>query len=252
MTDRARRRPPPGPRHPRLSLRARAALALAGLTLTLIGAALNGPGHPGDAGDARSWLPTLDHAVLDRFQAATAPTGPAPGVAVVDIDDASLAEVGQWPWPRYRSAALVRRVADGAPRSIGLDILFPEPDRTSLTTVQQAFERDFGICLDISGAPAAMRDNDAYLAHTLAAAPTVGARYFFFTPVPGQPTAGGQQALPNRSGVTSSGEQAAPPRRSPAVGLPSPSGRGTDPVRRGAARLPVITGDRTAISPPRA
>ena len=30
---------------------------------------------------------------------------PPPGVAVIDVDEPSLAKLGQWPWPRYRVAA---------------------------------------------------------------------------------------------------------------------------------------------------
>lgn len=55
-------------------------------------------------------------------------------VRVVDIDEASLAALGQWPWPRNRLADLVRRLADdyGA-AAIAFDVLFPEPDRLSVS-----------------------------------------------------------------------------------------------------------------------
>ena len=52
-------------------------------------------------------------------------------VVVVDIDDKSLAQYGQWPWPRHRVADLVRRIAQGNPRVLGIDILFAERDRLS-------------------------------------------------------------------------------------------------------------------------
>ncbi|HJY50074.1 MAG TPA: CHASE2 domain-containing protein, partial [Stellaceae bacterium] len=52
-------------------------------------------------------------------------------VAVVDIDEKSLAQYGQWPWPRTLVAKLVRRIAEGHPRVLGIDILFAEPDRLS-------------------------------------------------------------------------------------------------------------------------
>lgn len=237
------------------SLPTRAGISLIGLALTLAAAALSWLGNAGAGvgGQGNSVLEALDHMVLDRYLAATAPAGTAPGVAVVDIDDASLAEVGQWPWPRYRSAALVRRVADAAPLAIGLDILYTEPDRTSLTTVQQAFERDFGIHLDITGAPAAMRDNDAYLADTLAAAPAVGARYFVFEPEPGT-AAGVQQALRQSSGVVSGGEPPTLSRRGAQAGAAVAASRGVAaaPDTYSDARMPVITGQRTAITAPRA
>src|SRR5262252_3852150 len=52
-------------------------------------------------------------------------------VAIVDIDEKSLAQYGPWPWPRHLVAELVRRIAGGHPRVVGIDILFAEPDRLS-------------------------------------------------------------------------------------------------------------------------
>ncbi|HET6222398.1 MAG TPA: adenylate/guanylate cyclase domain-containing protein [Dongiaceae bacterium] len=50
-------------------------------------------------------------------------------VVIVDIDEKSLAELGQWPWPRSVLASLVNRLrADGA-AAIGFDVIFSEPDR---------------------------------------------------------------------------------------------------------------------------
>jgi adenylate cyclase len=50
-------------------------------------------------------------------------------VVIVDIDDRSLAKLGQWPWPRTRIADLVAGLARLGAVAIGFDILFPEPDR---------------------------------------------------------------------------------------------------------------------------
>ena len=52
-------------------------------------------------------------------------------VHVVAIDEESLKSRGQWPWPRTLVAELVRRIAAGKPRALGVDILFPEADRLS-------------------------------------------------------------------------------------------------------------------------
>lgn len=69
--------------------------------------------------------------VFDTFQRlAPRPYEDAP-VRVVDIDDASLEKVGQWPWPRTVVAGLVRRLADLGAAAIVFDIVFAEPDRTS-------------------------------------------------------------------------------------------------------------------------
>ncbi len=69
--------------------------------------------------------------VFDTFQRlAPRPYEEAP-VRIVDIDDATLARVGQWPWPRVKVAELVSRLfADGA-AVVVFDAVFAEPDRTS-------------------------------------------------------------------------------------------------------------------------
>ena len=49
-------------------------------------------------------------------------------VALVMIDDATLARVGRWPWPRQRLAQLIRAVTAQHPLAIGLDVLLPESE----------------------------------------------------------------------------------------------------------------------------
>jgi adenylate cyclase len=72
---------------------------------------------------------TLDNAIYDgRLRVNIAP--PEPRVVIVDIDDASLARFGRWPWDRARvgdlAAALVER---GKARVVGVDLVFAEPQR---------------------------------------------------------------------------------------------------------------------------
>jgi len=55
---------------------------------------------------------------------------PAP-VLVVDIDEASLARLGQWPWPRTRLAQLLDTLEAAGTAAVGFDVMFPEPDRTT-------------------------------------------------------------------------------------------------------------------------
>ena len=57
--------------------------------------------------------------------------GPQPtsqDVALVLIDDSSLAHYGRWPWPRHLLADLLRGVSAQHPRVVGLDILLSEPE----------------------------------------------------------------------------------------------------------------------------
>jgi len=50
---------------------------------------------------------------------------------VVDIDQRSMAALGQWPWPRTVLAQLIREIQRAKPYAIGLDILMSESDRSS-------------------------------------------------------------------------------------------------------------------------
>lgn len=50
-------------------------------------------------------------------------------VRIVEVDDASLARVGQWPWPRRKIAELTESLARNGAAVIAYDVLFAEPDR---------------------------------------------------------------------------------------------------------------------------
>ena len=52
-------------------------------------------------------------------------------VGIVDLDEKSLHEIGQWPWPRTVIADLLNSLADGGAAGVAFDIVFPEYDRTS-------------------------------------------------------------------------------------------------------------------------
>ena len=78
-------------------------------------------------------LKSLRLAQFDQFQRwhpRPEPQAPAP-VTVLDIDEASLKALGQWPWPRTRMAELVQRLHEAGAAAIVFDVLLAEPDRTS-------------------------------------------------------------------------------------------------------------------------
>ncbi|MBM3204973.1 CHASE2 domain-containing protein [Candidatus Uhrbacteria bacterium] len=50
-----------------------------------------------------------------------------PSIVIVAVDDASLAKVGRWPWPRETHADLIQRLTVGGAQVIGYDVNFPEP-----------------------------------------------------------------------------------------------------------------------------
>jgi len=95
-----------------------------------------------------------------------------PGVRIVDIDDESLAKIGQWPWPRTVVAALTEKVVERGAAAIAFDIVFAEPDRTSPRAVlplwAEAAERP-----DLLALARELPDHDRVFAEILAATPSV-------------------------------------------------------------------------------
>lgn len=85
-------------------------------------------------------------------------------VVIVDIDEASLAEFGQWPWPRSLTAQLLNRVTEMQPAAVALDIIMPEADRTSPCELSQYIPAmDPGLARQLCRLPG----NDALLAAAL-------------------------------------------------------------------------------------
>lgn len=72
---------------------------------------------------------------------APRPYDPSAPIAIVDIDEASLAEFGQWPWPRNLMAALTDRLLAHGAVAVGYDIVFPETDRTSPEEIAKSWQR---------------------------------------------------------------------------------------------------------------
>jgi len=66
---------------------------------------------------------------FDSFQRIDPRAKTAKPVVIVDIDEKSLAKLGQWPWPRTRIADLVANLTGLGAVVIAFDIIFAEPDR---------------------------------------------------------------------------------------------------------------------------
>ena len=59
-------------------------------------------------------------AVFDAYQQAEPREYQAAPVRVIDIDEATLARHGQWPWPRRKVAHLINRLHEHGAAAIGL------------------------------------------------------------------------------------------------------------------------------------
>ena len=74
----------------------------------------------------------LANLVFDSYQRLSPRVWhPSSPVRIVDIDEASLDRIGQWPWPRTRIAELVEKAAAGEAAAVAFDVVFAEPDRLS-------------------------------------------------------------------------------------------------------------------------
>jgi len=82
-------------------------------------------------------LRVLDPAVIeeirvrtfDTFQRIDPRVKTIRPVTIVDIDEKSIAKLGQWPWPRTQIADLIINLSKYGAAAIAFDIVFAEPDR---------------------------------------------------------------------------------------------------------------------------
>jgi HD-GYP domain-containing protein (c-di-GMP phosphodiesterase class II) len=80
-------------------------------------------------------LTQLDRRIYDGMLRSVPTIPPDNRVFIVDIDDRSLAAIGQWPWSRDVMARLVTRLLELGAASVALDIIFPEADRFQTPTM---------------------------------------------------------------------------------------------------------------------
>jgi adenylate cyclase len=107
---------------------------------------------------------------FDLLQKAHPRPVQAYSVVIADIDDKSLNEIGQWPWPRVMLRNLVARLREDGAAVIGFDIIFSESDRLSprrLSDLLQPGDEDLKQKL------AAMPDNDEQFAEAIKGARVV-------------------------------------------------------------------------------
>lgn len=107
----------------------------------------------------------LRNIVFDQYlRAAPRVWTPDLPVRIVDIDDASLAKIGQWPWPRRRLAELTDRLRENGAAAIAHDVLFAEPDRYAPAAIlselpdlpeREALRAALGKTGDLAGDPLA-------------------------------------------------------------------------------------------------
>ena len=119
------------------------------------------------------FIEQFDRTIADTRLRAQMPRTLDPRIVVVDIDEASLASIGRWPWGRDRLAALadelfVRQRA----AVVGFDLLFAEPDDGALRALDRLATTEPSLQPGLDRLRHRL-DNDARFAASLAGRPAV-------------------------------------------------------------------------------
>jgi PAS domain S-box-containing protein len=122
----------------------------------------------------------LQFKLTDAIVAAAPDPGITDNVIVVNVDERSLEAWGQWPWPRSHLAMLLNRIAGLGARSIALDFIMAEPDRTSPNRLQEVLKSQSADPNAVGGV-IEPQDNDAILAGTLAGGPYILGYELYFS-----------------------------------------------------------------------
>ncbi len=128
-----------------------------------------------------AWLQTARVVTFDLYQRLSPrPISESP-VVIVDIDEKSLAALGQWPWPRSLIADLIDKLGANGVKVIGFDAFFPEYDRMSPAIVAETLES-----LDAESRKAllALPSNESVMAEAMGRTKTVVGQVALHTPPP--------------------------------------------------------------------
>ncbi|WP_337661023.1 CHASE2 domain-containing protein [Erythrobacter sp. Alg231-14] len=136
--------------------------------------------------------------MFDTWQIVSPRQITADNVVVVEVDDYSIEEAGQWPWPRYVTAQLIDQIGAAQPRAIGIDVYFTEPDPLSPQNFADRYLEE-ELDSETRETIRALPDMDQYLGIILGQTPSVLGRvvtndqgetadqYFFNPEVSGTP-----------------------------------------------------------------
>ncbi|MDA7416876.1 adenylate/guanylate cyclase domain-containing protein [Xenophilus arseniciresistens] len=143
-------------------------------------------------------IQALDAFIYDARLRLTASQQADPRVVIVDIDDASLLQYGQWPWTRDRLAALTRELTVRQQAGVlGFDIMFVERERSAAQAVLQALREgplagNSAVMAQLEQL-AATTDSERLFAQALRDQPAVLG--FYFTQSDGAAAAGGSAGV---------------------------------------------------------
>lgn len=133
-----------------------------------------------------AFVERLDAVLYDLSLKNSAPRGADDRITILDIDEASLKEIGRWPWGRDKMAVLVDRLYnDYGIAAMGFDVVFAEPDISSgIATLDQLAKKELSADPQFLNRYALLRpalDYDGRFAEVLGGK-TLALGYYFITP----------------------------------------------------------------------
>ena len=94
-------------------------------------------------------------------------------VVIADIDDKSIAELGQWPWPRFQLSRLVEKTFQAGAAVMVFDVVYSEKDRLSPAQVLDTWTDIFGSDAQLAALLQGREDFDSMFASTVSRHPVV-------------------------------------------------------------------------------
>ncbi len=113
---------------------------------------------------------SLDNKVRDLYFKFRGAEEASKDIVIIDIDEKSIKELGQWPWERDKLARILSNLTNLGAGIIGIDIIFSEADRMN----PKKLALEWGI--DSSSLP----DYDLSLSESIASSPTILSYVFNF------------------------------------------------------------------------
>ncbi len=117
-----------------------------------------------------TYFQSLDNRVRDFYFNFRGAQNASDDIVIVDIDEKSIKELGQWPWERDKVARIITNLSDSGAGIIGLDIIFSEADKTNPKRLAKVWGMD----------ASKMPDYDLMLSQTIATTPTILGYVFDF------------------------------------------------------------------------
>lgn len=77
-----------------------------------------------------------------RLNTMLEPRQTEPEIIILDLDERSMQAEGRWPWPRFKIARMVEKLAEGGAIVVAMDIMYSEPELNPIDKVVSFLEKD--------------------------------------------------------------------------------------------------------------